>query len=173
MRSLLVLALWSAAACAAEPLQLLDHRAAAPAAWRRVPPSSAYRLAQFVVDGEAGGAEAAVFHFGGRDGGSAEANIARWSGQFSGADGRPVAPAVRRYATPAGPATSALLEGTYARGVGSGPQGEGRPGQALYAVVVEADAGRLIFQLWGARAVVLAQRGALDALIAGMTPAAR
>lgn len=165
----IVLVLAAAPAIGAEAITLLDLTADAPPKWQRVAPGSSFRLAQFVIERGSESAEATVFHFGGREGGgSAEANIERWTSQFSAPDGGPVVPDVRRYTVPAGPATSALLQGTYARGIGGGPQGPAKPGQALYAVVVDTREARLIFQLWGPRAIVQAERAAMDAMIASL-----
>jgi len=66
-----------------------------PLDWKPARPASTFRLAQYEIpgaDGEGPG-EVAVFHFTG-SGGTVADNIARWVGQFSDADGKPLDPAV-------------------------------------------------------------------------------
>ncbi|MBS1261416.1 MAG: hypothetical protein MAG453_00737 [Calditrichaeota bacterium] len=63
-----------------------------PESWTSQPPSSSMRLAQFHLapaEGAADEAEVNVFYFG-PDAGGIEANIKRWIGQFTGADGEPL-----------------------------------------------------------------------------------
>ena len=64
----------------------------APSTWISETPSSSMRLAQYRLPGLEGDpedAELAVFYFGGQ-GGSVQANVDRWIGQFSNPDGSPV-----------------------------------------------------------------------------------
>lgn len=51
----------------------------APSDWISSPPSGSMRIAQWTLPGEAGPAEAVVFHFAG--GGGTQANLERWAGQ--------------------------------------------------------------------------------------------
>jgi hypothetical protein len=53
-----------------------------PGDWTWVQPSSAMRKAELSVPGEPGPAEVTFFHFGPGQGGTAQANIERWLGQF-------------------------------------------------------------------------------------------
>jgi hypothetical protein len=49
------------------------------------------RAATYIVPpaaGDPGGAECVAYYFGPGQGGSVEANVARWKGQFLGADGK-------------------------------------------------------------------------------------
>ena len=62
-----------------------------PEGWKRVDPSSSMRVAQAnisPVKGDTAVAEVVFFHFPGT-GGSADANIKRWQGQFKGPKGEP------------------------------------------------------------------------------------
>lgn len=62
-----------------------------PQGWKRVEPSSSMRVAQAniaPVSGDTAAAEVIFFHFPGT-GGSADANIKRWQGQFKGPKGEP------------------------------------------------------------------------------------
>jgi hypothetical protein len=58
----------------------------AQAGWIVATPTSNMRVAQFVLPGSAGDAELVVYFFGER-GGSLEANLERWAGQFEQPDG--------------------------------------------------------------------------------------
>jgi len=77
----------SSAATAADAefktIKLRDLSFKSPADWKQEKPRSNLRLAQFKIpaaEGDKEGAELAVFNFGG--GGSVEANVKRWIGQF-------------------------------------------------------------------------------------------
>ncbi len=132
-------------------LAFIGHEAQAPSAWTVVPPGSDKRLAQFKITapGEGITAEVIVYYFGKGDGGSAEANIERWQGQFIGPDNHPVTPAIDRFQSNNMAITTAEFQGDYARGIGLGPAGVPKPGQALLAAIVETPQGNLIIQLYG------------------------
>lgn len=144
-------------------------RAPLPANWQAQPPASTMRTAQYRVPGARGAAdgEVAVFFFGTGQGGAQEANIERWKSQFSQPDGRPVNPRISRYKVGALPVTVVELNGTYARGVGMGPQGDARPDQTLLVAMIETPEGRYTFQLYGPRATVAAHRKGFEALVRG------
>jgi hypothetical protein len=93
-------------------------------------------------------AEVIVYYFGEGQGGSADANIARWSSQFTSPEGGPV--------TTAFVTTVAEFEGAYARSIGPAMSGGGaaEPDQGLVAAVVETPRGNLFLQLFGDRAAV-------------------
>ncbi|TVQ89822.1 MAG: hypothetical protein EA400_06730 [Chromatiaceae bacterium] len=177
LRSLgvLLLGLTSGPLAAAEqPVQVLEMTSSVPADWVLDIPDSDMRLTQFRIparvdnDGTDGdGAEFVVFYFGPDQGGSVEANVARWVSQFSNPDGTPVEPLIERLETPM-PATLVQLQGSYARGIGMGPVGDPLPDRMLLAAVVETPAGTLYPQLHGPAALVTAQRPAFIAFIAGL-----
>jgi hypothetical protein len=175
--SLLALALLAGAVplgsvhAAAPRVTLLRYSAPVPAAWQPQPPTSQFRLAQFRVPAAPGAADAelVVFHFGAGQGGSAAANIARWSSQFTGADGATVQPKVESLRVGGLPATLAEFHGTYARALAGVPAAP-RAGQTLLAAIVEAPEGNVIFQLHGDRATVQANRAAFLAMLQGWSP---
>ncbi|MEJ8837217.1 hypothetical protein [Ramlibacter sp. AN1133] len=168
---LLAGALLAQGCAAAERVALLRYSVPVPAQWQPQPPASSFRLAQFRVPAAsgAGDGEVVVFHFGAGQGGSAAANIARWTSQFAGPDGKPVSPRTEAFTTGGLPVTLVELAGTYARGVG-GINGAPRPDQKLLAAVVEAPEGNVIFQLHGDRATVDANRGAFVDMVRGWKP---
>jgi hypothetical protein len=154
-----------------ERVTLLRYSVPVPAHWQAQPPASNFRLAQFRVPAAPGASdgEVVVFHFGAGQGGSAVANIARWSSQFTGGDGKPVNPKRETFSAGALPATLVELSGTYARGVG-GANGAPKPDQMLLAAVVEAPEGNVILQLHGDRATVEGNRRAFVEMVKGWKP---
>jgi hypothetical protein len=149
---------------------LLGLTALVPPSWVSQPPASAMRLAQFRVPATAGSgdAECVVFYFGPGQGGSVEANIARWESQFSTPDGKPVKAVVRPLTVSGMPVTAVELAGRYARGVGMGPAGPREPDQTLLVAIVQTPRGNLFFQLHGPQATVAANQEAFWAMIRGI-----
>jgi hypothetical protein len=152
-------------------VRLLDWTAPVAPGWVWRPVTSSMPLAQFDVPGtpSAGGAEVVIYYFGPGGGGSIDANIERWTSQFTTADGRAVRPVVGH--SQAGPmaVTTVELRGTYTRGVGTGPSGVPRVNHTLLALIVETAKGSLTFQLWGPTATVIARRAGIDAMVRGLT----
>jgi len=130
-------------------VDVLDYRAPVPDHWIAGRPASSMRLLQYRITGKAGDARFIVYYFGRGQGGSATANIARWRSQFTTAAGDPVTPAIETYTVNGWPVTLARFAGSYAGGVGSGPQGRAVPDQALTAAVIETPQGAVIAQLFG------------------------
>lgn len=153
----------SAAFAQAQPaasVKLLDYQARVPAGWNVRTPSSTMRLAEYVL-GAPGGAEVVVYFFGAAQGGTVDANLARWKSQFSNPGGGAVEEKVTHEKTGAFPLTIAEYRGTYARGIGAGSAPEdAKPNQILTAVVAETPKGTLFFQMYGPASAVEAQRKA-------------
>jgi hypothetical protein len=161
-RAIRLLALLAVIACSSGggvPVTLLDYEAIAPESFVARPASSSMRLAEWSVPSSTDGtsAEVIVYYFGEGQGGSAEANIARWTSQFTGTDGGAVSPRVGTLDGSAFTTTVAELEGAYARSVGMGGA-TAEPDQALIAAVVETPSGNLFLQLFGDRAAVAEAR---------------
>lgn len=149
-------------------VKLLDYNAKIPAGWSSRTPSSTMRLAEYVA-GAPGGAEVVVYFFGVSQGGSVDANLARWKSQFTNPNGGAVEEKVTHDKSAAFPLTIAEYRGTYARGIGAGSAPEAaRPNQILSAVVAETPKGTLFFQLFGPAAAVEAQRAAYLAFVRSM-----
>lgn len=147
-------------------LSFIGLESQVPTAWTIVAPETSKRLAQFRIEtpGEGRTAEVIVYYFGKGEGGSAEANIERWQGQFV-AGNHPVTPIVNRFQSNGMNVTTAEFQGSYARGIGVGPVGTPKPNQILLAAVVESPQGNIIIQLHGAAATVNAQREGFLAFI--------
>ncbi len=171
----LAFAPWTPGAQAqADTATFLGYRTVVPSGWHARPPASRMRLAEYAVSGtdSTNGAEVVVYFFGPGQGGSAEANMARWRAQFSEPDGSPVPEQVTRDSSGAFPITVAEYHGTYARGIGAGSAIEdARPGQALAAAIAETPHGTLFIQLFGPEAEVHAQREAFLRFVRGLRDA--
>lgn len=149
-------------------VRVLDWMIPVPAGWTPQVPSSPMRLAQFTAGSREGSADAAVFHFGLAGGGTVQENIDRWASQFLAEGGKPATPVVSKATASGMPVTWVALDGRYARGTGTGPQGEAAAGQSLRVAVLETPAGNLFFQLWGDRAAVARQEGVFRLMVQGL-----
>jgi len=171
--SLALLALTGCSGDAGQSLTLLDYEAVVPPSWVARPAISSMRLVEFDVPRTDGThAEVVVYYFGLGQGGSADANIARWRAQFTGPDGSEVTPHVMAVDGTPFTTTIAEFEGAYARGVGMGGA-ESVPDQGLVAAVVETPKGNLFFQLFGDQAAVQATREDFLELVTSVRPSAR
>ena len=130
----------------------------APSTWISETPSSSMRLAQYRLprlEGDPEDAELAVFYFGGQ-GGSVQANVDRWIGQFSNPDGSPVTnPQVTERDVNEIPLTVVDVRGTYHEA--QGPMMEQTTAKENYrmlAAVAEAPGGPSFFKLTGPQLTV-------------------
>ena len=126
----------------------------APTGWVEQTPSSRMRQAQYLLpraEGDRGDAEIVVFHFRGQ-GGSIQANIARWIGQMSRPDGSPAADDAEISEKMVRGQKVTLLEvsGTYQSG-GMGPMSRGvsKPGYRMLGAIIDTNQGPWFFKLTG------------------------
>ncbi len=137
-----------------------------PEHWQVAPNPSRMRLATYRIPGaphEADGAEMSVA----RAGGTTDANVERWVGQFQDA----ASPKRADRSVRGLKVTVVEIGGTY-RGGGMMP---GAPpaqhsGWTLLAAIVEAPGSSYFFKLIGPEATVRAARPSFDALVASITP---
>ncbi len=145
---------------------------AAPAEWKSVPPKSTMRKAQFTLpkaQGDSEDGELIVFYFGPTEGGPTMANLDRWRGQLTDAEGKPLA---------AGSGTTDSFEanglkitlldvsGRYAPGPMPGMPAQGpKDGYRLLAAVVETPSGPWFFKATGPEATIAAHRDAMRKLL--------
>ena len=140
----------------------------APAGWSSQP--KPMRAANYVAPG-AGGAEdgeLAVYYFGAGQGGSVEANVKRWIGQFRAPDGGPAdGLAKRSQKTVNGVAITLLeLEGTYLfKPFPMAPQATPKPGYRMLAAIAAGPDAPVFFKLTGPAATVGAAESAFQALV--------
>src|SRR5262245_34824903 len=180
MRRTLLLALVVAVAAPAAAAETPATRSEAaglrflvPADWARVPAPSDMRAAQFRVphsNSDAEDAELVLFFFGKGQGGSAEQNVERWTGQFTQPDGKSSKDAaVVTIRTVNGlKQTSVDVGGTYKPAPMGGAGGAEKPGWRLLAAVVEGDGGPWFWRLTGPDATVAAAKPHFDALLASL-----
>ena len=155
-------------------VRLLDLESVVDGTWVQEPPASTMRLLQYGVTGaaEVGNASFVVYYFGPDQGGSKEANIERWTSQFSTVEGKPVVPVITTSKAGDLPVTLVELRGSYARSIGIGQQVAAQPDQTLLAAIVETPRGNLFAQLHGPTATVGTARPAFEAFLSGLRPAA-
>jgi hypothetical protein len=150
-------------------LTLLDYRFRAPSAWQYRAPSSSSRLVEFTLPPtEAGTGEIVVYFFGPQQQPNVDANLSRWKGQFSHADGSPVAETVRRDSSGVFPLVFAEYEGDYRRGIGAGSADSVRTGQRLIAAIVQTPKGTMYVQVFGTAARVSVERSAFYEFVKGI-----
>jgi len=119
---------------------------------------ASYRVKKVAGDPE--DTELAVFHFGAGQGGSLDANVERWIGQFSGVkpDG------IRRSDRSANGLNQHVVEieeGTYKSGMPGGGAAVPKQGFALIGAIVTAPNGNWFFKMTGPKKTVKARRAAL------------
>lgn len=142
----------------------------APEAWQReaARPMRAATYTIRAAEGDLEDAECAVFYFGQGQGGSVEANIRRWIGQFEQPDGKPIGDAAKPEKTSIGDldVTTLRLAGTYLASAGPmSPVQEKKPGYRMLGAIVDAPQGPVFFKMTGPAKTVTAAEGDFDAML--------
>jgi hypothetical protein len=141
----------------------------APSGWT-AEPARPMRVATYQIPhakADADDAELAVFYFGEGQGGSIDANVQRWAGQF---DGNQTA-ATKKQKVNGVDVVRVELAGTYAASMGpNGPMGPGaqktaHPGYKLIGAIVDAGHGPVFWKLTGPAATVESARASFDKLV--------
>lgn len=157
-----------------DKLTIRGWSAPAPAAWTPVEPGSAMRSAQFILPGAAAkGAEdgeMVAYFFPTGDGGSQDANIARWSEEVTDVAGKPVKPAVSTSKSGMTKVTLLTLQGNYTRGANMLPGAERKSNQTLLVAMVETSIGRITLQAYGPSRTVAAHRDSFVKLANSFAP---
>jgi hypothetical protein len=133
-----------------------DLKFTAPEGWISEPPTSAMRKAQYRLpraSGDPEDGELVVFYFQGQ-GGSVQANIDRWIGQFRKADGSPASGTakVSKKTVQAIPLTIVDVGGTYSGAGMGGPMTQSTAPKSdfrMLAAVAETASGPWFFKLTG------------------------
>lgn len=121
------------------------------------------RAAQYTV----GEAECVVYFFGPGQGGTVEANIARWTSQFAGTDGKPAPARVTKTTVHSLPVTRMDISGTYTASGGAAMTSQTpKTGNRMLAAIVEGPGGNLFIKFSGPVQSVTSQAAAFDALLA-------
>lgn len=128
------------------------------------------RLATYTVTPDA---ECGVYYFGQGQGGSVEANLDRWIGQFLQADGKPskAAAKIAKRTVHGFSVTTVDVSGSYT-GMG-GPTAQPGPaasGYRLLGAIVGAPQGSIFFKFVGPAKTVAANQMAFDKMLASLEP---
>ena len=139
----------------------------APAGWK-AGPAQAMRAATYAVaaaPGDTTPSECVVYFFGAGQGGSIEANIERWKGQFTSA-GKPAAATVSKRTVHGVTMTTIDVAGEYS-GLG-GPLAASKPvaGYRLLGAIVEGPGGNIFVKFTGLAKTVVANAAKYDQLLA-------
>lgn len=111
------------------------------------------------------GGSCAVYYFGANQGGSVEANIERWAGQF---EGNPK-PVTEKKTIASMPVTRVEIDGTYTSPGGPMMQSQGKEeGYRLMGAIVESPQGSVFFKCTGPKAGMEAAKPAFDALLSSI-----
>lgn len=152
---------------AADPLEfsVATFKFERPADWSWVVPSSPMRKAELAPPGVDGSpaAEVTFFYFGPGQGGSVDANIQRWVGQFSGgAEATNAMQRVEQY----GPTkvTFVTASGTFNSGMPGGPTTP-MTDYALLGAILEGSQGNVFIKMTGPKSAVFAATDAFNAMI--------
>jgi hypothetical protein len=140
-----------------------------PANWK----SEAQRPMRLDTYTVAPGAECGVYYFGAGQGGSVEANVDRWVGQFLQADGKASKSAAKimKRSVHELPVTTVDISGAYT-GMG-GPAVQAGPavaGYRLLGAIVEGPQGSIFFKFVGPAKTIAQNRTAFDEMIASLGP---
>lgn len=141
----------------------------APPAWKTRATSSSMRVAEFVVpraQGDAEDGELIVYFFGG-SGGSVDANVERWIGQFQPEGGK-AAGKPARVVTNVGAlkVSSVDVSGTYIAEMRPGsPERFNKPNFRMRAAVIETPKGPYFVKFTGPAKTVAQAAGAFDQFI--------
>jgi hypothetical protein len=125
------------------------------------------RAATYTVDD----AECAVYFFGQGQGGSVQANIDRWKGQFSQPNGQPVVAKTAKRTLHGLPVTTIELEGSYA-GM-AGPMGGAsapKPGYRMLGAIVENAQGNVFIKFAGPAKTIAANQPKFEQLLGSFAP---
>jgi hypothetical protein len=144
----------------------------APSSWKK-DNARGMRVATYSISpakGDAEAAECAVFYFGPGQGGSVEANIDRWVGQFETPDGKPVSkPPVKKSTANGLQVTRLDVEGSYLASSGPMSVSVKKPGFKLMGAIVEAPDGPVFFKLTGPAKTVTSAKSDFDKLLSSLS----
>jgi len=154
----------------------------APAGWQRVQPKSGIVETEFAIASEGVGADGGPLPSGRMTvmgaGGSVEANIERWYGQFAQADGGSTKDkaSVKKLKVAGRDVTIVDVSGTYKDSPG-GPFAGGRtierPDYRMLAAIVEGPEGNYFLKFYGPAATVGQHADGFRKMVEGMVPAAK
>jgi hypothetical protein len=135
-------------------------------------PKSSMRVAEYGLDGEPG-AELTVFYFGADQGGSIEANMTRWVGQFTQPDGSETKAKRDERMVKGIPVALVEAKGNFSGGMAmpGAPAPSGQSDAMLLGAIAKGPNGAVFFKFTGPRASLEKARPAFESLIESITPA--
>ena len=133
-----------------------------PVTWIWHPTTRQFSVAEYTVPGQGGADQAQITVS--KAGGTVDANIQRWKGQFKSADGKPVEPKTTKLEADGVPITLVELAGSY-QGMGS-PSFV--PDQLFLDAIVETPGEMLFIRFVGPTATVEANRDAFMDMVRGL-----
>lgn len=144
-----------------------------PSAWT-VEAARPMRAATYTIApsaGDSASAECGVYFFGEGQGGSVEANIERWKGQFRDGNDQPAAAKIAKRTSHGLTITTIDVSGTYS-GMGGAMARERAPAPAyrLLGAVIEAPRGNVFVKFTGPAKTVAANQAKFEQLIASFQP---
>ncbi len=141
--------------------------AVAPGGWVAQQPSSSMRVAQYGLPGPAGEATLGIFFFGPGQGGSVEANIERWYGQFTQEDSQSAQG--RRWTRQVGDIeiTGVDVSGTFSAGMGMGDP-EPQPGYRMLGAIAVHRSGTVFFKMTGPAQTVAQWAASFDDFLSSL-----
>ena len=116
--------------------------------------------------GDQDGAECVVYYFGVGQGGSVQANIERWTGQFAGADGKPANASIAKRTVHGLPVSTIDVTGVYS-GAG-GPTATAKTvksGYRLLGAIVEDAGGNVFLKFTGPSKTIAANERSFQQLL--------
>src|ERR1700733_1248623 len=141
-----------------------------PTSWK-AEAQRAMRLATYAV---APSGECGVYYFGPGQGGSVDANLDRWIGQFLQADGKSskAAAKIAKRTIHGWQATTVDVSGAYT-GMGgpTAPAGPAMPGYRMLGAIVEGPQGSIFFKFTGPAKTIDANQAAFDKMLGSLAPA--
>ena len=145
----------------------------APAGWKTEAPQPmrAATYTAIAAPGDKVNAQCGVYFFGAGQGGSVNANIERWKGQFQDTAGKP-APAkiVRRPTTKGITITTIDVSGEYSGLGGPISSGPSAPGYRLLGAIVEAPGGNIFVKFVGTARTISANQAKFEQLLTSFQP---
>jgi len=134
-----------------------------PTGWKSVKPVSPMRKAQLEVPGSDGAAEVTFFNFGAGMGGSVQANVDRWLGQFG------IKPGSESHSMPeeigSTKVTFVKAEGTYQSGMPGQPKEPKADFSLLGAIIEDGEKGDVYVKMVGPTPTVVAAEEAFRGMI--------
>jgi len=133
----------------------------APAGWKSeaARPMRAATYTVAATDGDSEAAECVVFFFGPGQGGSVQANVERWQGQFQGSPGKVAKRTIRGFAL-----TTVDVSGDYA-----GMGGATKKGYRMVGAIVENPGGNLFIKFTGPAKTVARNLPKYEALLTSIS----